>query len=128
MTLDEPKRRRFSGLPKIEEPGMGKYLLKVSYTPEGIRGLMKEGGTGRVSSVEKALAGVGGSLDTLYFAFGSSDVYAIADVPDNATAMAIGTAIAASGAISSYETVVLLSPAEVDAAMQTSISYRPPGS
>ena len=106
---------------------MSKYLLKVSYTPEGIRGLMKEGGTGRVSSVEKALAGVGGSLDAFYFAFGSSDVYAIADVPDNATAMAIGAAIAASGAISSYETVVLLSAAEVDEALKTSIAYRPPG-
>jgi uncharacterized protein with GYD domain len=107
---------------------MGKYLLKVSYTPEGIKGLMKDGGTSRVGSVEKALGGVGGSLESFYFAFGSDDVYVIADVPDNATAMAIGATIAASGAISHYETVVLLSPAEVDTAMKTSVAYRPPGS
>ena len=106
---------------------MGKYLLKVSYTPEGIKGVMKDGGTSRVSSVEKTLAGVGGSLESFYFALGSDDVYVIADVPDNGTAMAMGAAIASSGAISSYETVVLLSPAEVDTAMQTSISYRAPG-
>jgi uncharacterized protein with GYD domain len=77
---------------------MGKYLLKVSYTPEGIKGVVKAG------------------------------VYVIADVPDNATALALGATIVSSGAISSYETVVLLSAAEVDAAMQTSIDYRPPGS
>jgi uncharacterized protein with GYD domain len=107
---------------------MGKYLLKVSYTAEGIKGVMKDGGTSRVASVEKTLAGVGGSLESFYFAFGSDDVYVIADVPDNATAMAMAAAIGSSGAISSYETVVLLSPAEVDTAMQTTIAYRPPGS
>jgi uncharacterized protein with GYD domain len=106
---------------------MGKYLLKVSYSPEGLKGVMKDGGSGRVAAVEKALAGVGGSVESFYFAFGADDVYVIADVPDNATAMAMGATIAASGAISSYETVVLLSPAEVDKAMQTTISYRAPG-
>jgi uncharacterized protein with GYD domain len=107
---------------------MGKYLLKVSYTAEGIKGVMKDGGSGRVAAVEKALTGVGGSLESFYFAFGSDDVYVIADVPDNGTAMAIAAAIGASGAISRYETVVLLSPAEVDAAMQTAVAYRAPGS
>jgi uncharacterized protein with GYD domain len=106
---------------------MGKYLLKVSYTPEGLRGVMKAGGTSRVSAVEKALAGVGGTLDAFYFAFGNDDVYVIADVPDNATAMAMAATIGSSGAISHYETVVLLSPAEVDRAMETKISYSAPG-
>jgi uncharacterized protein with GYD domain len=106
---------------------MGKYLLKVSYTAEGIKGVMRDGGTSRVTSVKKALAGVGGSLETLYFAFGSEDVYAIADLPDNSTALAVGAAIGSSGAISKYETVVLLSPAEVDSAMKTTVAYRPPG-
>jgi uncharacterized protein with GYD domain len=107
---------------------MGKYLLKVSYTPEGIKGVVKAGGSSRVTAVEKALAGVGGSLESFYFALGTDDVYVIADVPDNATALALGATIVSSGAISSYETVVLLSAAEVDAAMKTNIEYRPPGS
>jgi uncharacterized protein with GYD domain len=106
---------------------MGKYLLKVSYTTDGIKGVMKDGGTSRVASVEKALSGIGGSLESFYFAFGSDDVYVICDVPDNATAMAMAATIGSSGAISNYETVVLLSPAEVDAAMRKSIDYRAPG-
>ncbi len=107
---------------------MGKYLLKVSYTAEGIKGVMSAGGTSRVNAVEKMLNGVGGSLESFYFAFGSDDVYVIAEVPDNATALALGATIGSSGAISAYETVVLLSPAEVDAAMQKSVAYAPPGS
>lgn len=107
---------------------MAKYLLKVSYTPEGLKGVMKGGGTSRVTSVEKALAGVGGSLESFYFAFGGDDVYVIADVPGHASAMAMAAAVGSSGAISRYETVVLLTPAEVDTAMQMKIDYRPPGS
>jgi uncharacterized protein with GYD domain len=73
------------------------------------------------------LAGLGGSLESFYFAFGSDDVYAIADVPDHATAMAIAATIGSSGAVSSYETVVLVEPSEIDAAMGKSIGYRAPG-
>ena len=106
---------------------MAKYMLKVSYSPEGIQGVMKEGGTSRVTAIEKLLADVGGSLESFYFAFGEDDVYVIASVPDQATAMAIAATIGSSGAISSYETIVLVDPSEVDAAMNKSIGYRPPG-
>jgi uncharacterized protein with GYD domain len=107
---------------------MAKYLLKVSYSADGLKGVMKAGGTSRVTAVEKMLAGVGGSLESFYFAFGSDDVYAICDVPTQAAAMALGATIASSGAISSYETVVLLSPADVDQAMSVAVDYAPPGS
>ncbi len=106
---------------------MSKYLLKVSYTSEGIKGVMKVGGSARVAAVEKAIGDVGGSLESFYFAFGSHDVYVIVEFPDNATAMAVAASIGSSAAISSYETVVLLSPSEVDTAMQTTVAYQPPG-
>lgn len=106
---------------------MAKYLLKVSYNAEGIKGVMKEGGSSRVAVVEKTLAGLGGTLEAFYFAFGDSDVYVIADVPDHATAMAVAATVGSSGAISGYETVVLVTPAEVDAAMKKAVDYRPPG-
>jgi uncharacterized protein with GYD domain len=107
---------------------MGKYLLKVSYSAEGIKGVMKEGGTSRAATIEKIVESVGGSLESFYFAFGADDVYVIADVPDQATAMAVAAAVGSSGAISSYETVVLVEPSEVDAATKITVGYRPPGS
>ncbi|MDX6365991.1 MAG: hypothetical protein QOK30_1067 [Nocardioidaceae bacterium] len=106
---------------------MGKYLLKVSYSTEGLKGVMKQGGTGRVKAVERAVAGVGGSLESLYFAFGGDDVYVIVDMPSHAAAVAMAGAVATTGAISRYETVVLLSPAEIDEAMKVAVDYSPPG-
>lgn len=106
---------------------MAKYLLKVSYSVDGLKGVMKGGGTARVKAVETALAGVGGSLESFYFAFGSDDVYVIAEVPDHTAAIAMAAAVGTSGAISSYETVVLLSPSDVDKAMEVAVNYAPPG-
>lgn len=72
--------------------------------------------------------GRGGSLESFYFAFGTDDVYAIADLPDHAGAAALAAAVGSSGATSSYETVVLLSPSEIDTAMNVAVDYVPPGS
>ena len=107
---------------------MAKYLLKVSYSTEGLHGVMKSGGTARVKAVEQMLAGVGGSLESFYFAFGEADVYVVAAVPDQRSAIAMAAAIGGSGAISSYETIVLLEPSEIDEALNVKVDYAPPGS
>ena len=105
---------------------MARYLWQVSYTADGVRGVLAEGGTGRRAAVEKLVAGVGGRLEAFDFAFGSDDVYVIAELPDNVTAASIGLTVAAAGA-ASIRTVVLLSPEEIDAAAQKTIEYRAPG-
>ena len=105
---------------------MAKYLWKASYSAEGMRGVLKEGGTGRRAAIEKLAANLGGSIDAFYFAFGGADVYVIADIPDNVTAAAIAMTVGAAGA-ASIETIVLLTPEEVDAATQKTVEYRPPG-
>jgi len=107
---------------------MAKYLIKASYSADGLKGVMKAGGTSRVKAVERAVEGVGGSLESFYFAFGGDDVYVTVDAPDNTAAMAMAAAVGSSGAIESYETVVLLTPSEVDKAMNVAVDYAPPGS
>ena len=106
---------------------VAKYMLKASYSLDGIRGVLKEGGSSRAKAVEQLVASVGGKLDALYFAFGGSDVYAIIDLPDNTAAAAVAATVGAAGSLSSYETVVLLTPAEIDAAAKKTVKYRPPG-
>jgi uncharacterized protein with GYD domain len=106
---------------------VAKYLLKASYSPEGIKGVLKEGGSSRSTAVEKALAGLGGTLESFYFAFGGTDVYITVDLPDHATAVAFASSVGATGALSKVETVVLLTPAEIDAAVQKTVEYRAPG-
>ncbi|OLD64536.1 MAG: GYD domain protein [Acidobacteria bacterium 13_1_40CM_2_68_5] len=105
---------------------MPKYLIQASYTAEGVRGLMKDGGSQRRAAAEAALKGVGGRLEAFYFAFGETDVFAVADVPDNASAAAVSLAVSASGAVQ-VKTVVLMTPEEMDQAAKKMINYRPPG-
>jgi uncharacterized protein with GYD domain len=72
---------------------MPKYMTIARYTPEGIRGLMKDGGTGRRAAVEKAITGMGGSLEAFYFGFGDDDAYVVTDAPDNISAAAVSLTI-----------------------------------
>ena len=105
---------------------MPKYLIQANYVGEGLKGLFKEGGSGRRAAVEKMYASVGGKLETMYYAFGKTDVFMIADVPDNVTAAALSLAVNASGFATATVTV-LLTAEEVDAAVKKTVSYRAPG-
>jgi uncharacterized protein with GYD domain len=105
---------------------MPKYLFDVSYTAEGAKGVLANGGSARKAAVEAAAASLGGRLESLYFAFGSTDVYAVLDAPDNESAAAMALAVASSGA-GSVRTVVLLTPEQVDAVAQKKVTYTPPG-
>ena len=105
---------------------MAKYLITASYTAEGAKGLLKDGGTKRRQAAEQAIKSSGGKLEAFYFAFGDSDAFVIIDAPDHATVAATSVAINASGAVRT-KTVVLLTPEEIDQAVKKGISYRAPG-
>ncbi len=105
---------------------MPKYMIQASYSVDGLKGLLSEGGTSREAAARKLIEGVGGTLESLYFTFGGDDVVAICDVPDNVSIAAAAMTIAATGAIQP-RTTVLLTPAEIDAAAKKSVDYRPPG-
>ena len=105
---------------------MPKYLIEASYTSEGARGLLKEGGSKRRQAAEQAIKSAGGTLEAFYFAFGENDAYLILDVPDNLTAAAISLAVAGAGA-TRMKTIELLTPEEIDEAMKKQVHYEPPG-
>ena len=105
---------------------MAKYLLLATYSAEGSRGLMKDGGTKRVTAARTLVESLGGKLETMYFAFGDTDVVAIVDLPDNATAAAASLTVAGSGALTGKMTV-LLTPEDIDQAAGKSGRYTPPG-
>jgi uncharacterized protein with GYD domain len=106
---------------------MAKYLVVASYTAEGMKGVVSKGGTARAEAVSTMVAGLGGSVESFYFAFGDEDAYVTVDLPDNVAAAAVGMAVGASG-MASCKTIVLLTPGDVDRAAQTGVDYRPPGS
>ena len=105
---------------------MPKYMWKVSYSLDGIRGIMKQGAVDRAAQIGQITAANGGTLESFYFAFGETDVYLIVDVPDAAAAVALSMSTSASGAVG-VKTIALVTPEEVDEAKTRTVEYRPPG-
>lgn len=106
---------------------MPRYLFETSYTPDGIKGLQRSGAVARRDAVAALAESVGGRLESFYFAFGERDAFVIVELPDNESATAVALTVNAA-ALVKVNTVVLLSPEDVDAAAKRSVDYRPPGS
>ena len=105
---------------------MAKYLFQVNYIGEGIKGLLKEGGSSRGNAVEKLVKSAGGTIESFYYAFGDTDLYVIADFPDHAAVTSLVLTVTATGGIT-CRTTVLMKPEEIDEAVKKTLSYRPPG-
>jgi uncharacterized protein with GYD domain len=105
---------------------MPKFLVEVSYTVEGTRGVLAHGGSARRQAVEELLKPLGGKLEAFYFTFGASDAILIIDVPSDEAALAIAMTVRASGMVSSRMTA-LLPIEEVDRAAKVPIRFSPPG-
>ncbi|MBZ5556567.1 MAG: GYD domain-containing protein [Acidobacteriia bacterium] len=105
---------------------MAKLLVTGKYTAEGTKGLIKEGGSKRKAAVEKAIKGLGGKLESIYYAYGDADVYVVIDMPDTSSALALSLVVNASGAVH-VNTIPLITVEEVDAACKKSVDYRAAG-
>jgi uncharacterized protein with GYD domain len=105
---------------------MPKFLIKASYTPDGVRGLIKEGGSRRRAAVQKIIEDMGGKLEAFYYAYGPDDAVIIADLPDAAAGIAISLTVNASGAVR-LATTPLITPEEIDAASKKTVEYKAPG-
>lgn len=105
---------------------MPKYLVRASYTAQGSNGLLAEGGTGRRAAVERVVASCGGTLESMYFAFGDEDLYCVIDLPDEESMAAVSMTVRASGAIRSTA-VPLLTPEQIDTAARRTVDFREPG-
>jgi uncharacterized protein with GYD domain len=105
---------------------MASFLVQFSYTEQGLKGLLKEGGSKRREATEQLAKSVGGKLVAYYFAFGEYDGFAIIEGVENVDAAAAAFTASASGAVRT-KTTVLLTPDEVDRATRKNSVYRAPG-
>ena len=106
---------------------MAHYLIQASYSKEGIGDLIANP-QDRAAAVRPVIEGMGGKLESFYFAFGDYDVIAVAEFPDNVAAAALAMAIGGSPGISSYKTTPLLTMDEAMQAMRqaSGTGYRSP--
>jgi uncharacterized protein with GYD domain len=105
---------------------MPRYLVNASYSPDGVKGVLKTGGTARANAVKSAVEGLGGTMHSFDFAFGGADAIVLVELPDNVAAAALGLAVSSTG-LAAVTTTVLLTPAEIDQSVTRSVAYTPPG-
>ena len=105
---------------------MAKFLIQATYTPEGTKGLLEEGASGRSAAVDQVVTDFGGHVEALYFAFGSDDIVLIVDLPDPVSMAAISLTVKASGALHTRATP-LLTVDEIDEAARRPVTFRAPG-
>jgi uncharacterized protein with GYD domain len=105
---------------------MAKYLFEATYVGEGIKGLMREGGTARREALVEALKSVDGTLESFYYAFGETDVLGVFEVPAPADAAALSLMINSTGSVN-VRLKPLLGPEDLDEAAKKTPSYRAPG-
>ena len=107
---------------------MPMYLTRFTYTPETWARLVKNP-EDRRAAARQYIESVGGKLHGFWYAFGDHDGYNLWEAPDNVSMAATAIAIGAGGALSSFQTTVLLTVEETLAGLEkaSSIAYRPPG-
>lgn len=105
---------------------MAKFLLRSTYTVDGLKGLSKDGGSRRVEVVRKMVESAGGRMESMYFGFGEDHTYVVCDLPDHKTAVAMAIDIGAAGGLDT-RVIPVLSAEEIDAATQERVAYQPPG-
>ncbi|MFJ9865210.1 GYD domain-containing protein [Streptomyces sp. NPDC101165] len=86
---------------------MPKFLIQATYTPEGTKGLRKEGASGRRAAVDHVVTGLGGTVEAMYFAFGEDDLVCIVDFPDLVSMAAVSLSVKAGGALHTRATPLL---------------------
>ena len=105
---------------------MPKYLISATYTATGLEGVRSAGAKSRVDTVATMLEKMGGHMESFHFAFGDTDVFVVAEAPDDEAAAAVAMAINSTGAVS-VRTTKLLTPEQVDEALRRSVEYHAPG-
>jgi uncharacterized protein with GYD domain len=106
---------------------MPQYLGRFRYSSDSVRAMIANP-QDREAAAREVVESLGGKLHGFWFSFGEFDGVFIADAPDNATMAAVAMAVGGTGALSSFETTVLLGMDEAQDAMRKAASagYRPP--
>lgn len=109
---------------------MAKYAFFFSYTSDAWARMISAPGD-RTAAVRQLLGSLGGSLECIYWMFGSRDGIAIAELPDSVSAAAVSIAVGSTGAFAHNHTHVLLTQEQLTESLQragtAAQAFQPPG-
>lgn len=96
---------------------MPKYLFHVNYSKQGVQDIIEKGGSHRKQLAMAIMEDAGGTLESFYYAFGTTDAYVVADLPDDESAASASLRVNAGGALTARATK-LLTGEQMDAAAE----------
>jgi uncharacterized protein with GYD domain len=104
------------------------YLSRFSYTAATWARLISNP-EDRRKAAQAYIESVGGKLHGFWYALGTHDGYNLWEAPDNVSMAAVALAISGGGALSSFETTVLMTVDETMDALRKAeqVQYRLPG-
>jgi uncharacterized protein with GYD domain len=102
---------------------MTQYLIEVGYTPQAWSDQIDKQAN-VTERITPAVNACGGKIESLYYAFGDSDLIGIIEFPKPEDAAAFALTVTASGALRSYRTTPLLSVDQGRAAMKRAKEVR----
>ncbi len=109
---------------------MAKHVIFFSYSSDTWARMINSPGD-RTAAVRQVLASIGGSLESVYWMFGTHDGIVILDVPDSVSAAAVSVAVTSTGAFKHLETHELLTQEQLGQVLQQAKDatqrYQPPG-
>jgi uncharacterized protein with GYD domain len=93
------------------------YLFQARYAPVALKAMIDKP-QDRKAAAAKMIEAIGGKLHHMFFAFGSDDVYALIEAPDDKAMMAGSLLVGASGSMSGGSTTKLIPMDDAIAAMK----------
>ena len=103
------------------------YLLRFSYTTDSVKAMLANPHD-RAKAASEATETLGGKMVGFWWALGEFDGVAVIEAPDNTTAAALSMLVGGSGALSRFETTVLLTMDDGEEALRkaAAAAYRSP--
>ena len=109
---------------------MAKYVTFFTYTSEAWARMIQNPGD-RSAAVRQLADSLGGSVECLYWTFGTHDGLVITDAADSISAAALSVTVGTTGAFKNLETHELLTQEQLSQVLARSKdatqAYRPPG-
>ena len=96
---------------------MPRYMLQFSYTSDAWKTMMKNP-VDRTTTISDLAKSLGGKFESLSYTMGEYDGFVIAELPDDATAMAFALRATGGGHVKATKTTKLFSAQEAMTAMK----------
>ena len=103
---------------------MGFYLFQGRYAPAALKAMVEKP-QNRRDAAARMIEAIGGKLHHMFFCFGSEDIVALIEAPDDKAMMAGSLLVGASGSMSGGATTKLITVEDAMAAMQAAQKAAP---